>query len=97
MSDTSKATPKWAVIEAGAGYLRWNVRRDGEEKATAIWLTKERAHLVCNALNSYNPDRDKLARGLAISLLNGACPCLCRACGHSVRLARRLLKLYEEE
>lgn len=42
-------------------------------------------------------ERDRLAWELAISLFNSARPCLCRACDHSITLARQLLKLYEKE
>ena len=104
---SGKATPRpWIVISGLSTLINsGGVRKEPWRSVASTHVYKGKttaedeanAQLIMDAVNSYNPERDKLARELAISLLNGACPCLCRACGHSIRLARQLLRLYPED
>ena len=51
-------------------------------------------HLILKAVNSYNPDRDKLARELAEAWLNPAA--VNKTPEEMDDIARQLLKLYEQ-
>ena len=100
MTDTSKATPRpWRLVEphesapgikGSNGACVFSGGRDVFDVNCA---------LIVKAVNSYNPERDRLARELATlqravhrDQKFGDKP-HCARC----RLARQLLKLYEEE
>ena len=104
MSDTSKATLRPLSTRRGKYFLVVD-NAEGSVYATIHDNDKptfehERiAEEVVEAVNSYNPERDKLARELAEMVIAGAgCNLSDCACGGSLTdFARRLLKLYEEE
>ena len=102
MSDTSKATPRpWGHGDAyhnpGKGEDIF-VGSDGTVVATTGdiggFIREADADLVLAAVNSYNPERDRLALELAWDINE-------RGSKHYpddlVRKAHQLLKLYEEE
>ena len=102
MSDTKKATPRpWQANSPwGNDDPRWTVtQKDGMGFTTLGGKDEKHAKLAEKALNSYNPDRDKLARKLAEMVIAGdGCNLSDCTCGGSLPdYARRLLKLYEEE
>ena len=111
MSDTSKATPRpWVVVSGLATLINsggiqkepWRIVASTHvyyKKRAADENEVERANaaFIVEAVNSYNPKRDRLAQELAARLLDGSCPCTCMTCRLNIKKARQLLKLYEQD
>ncbi len=97
MSDTSKATPRpWRLED---GYLMVPLESPWREDA---WegnsIADANMELIIAAVNSYNPERDKLARELAEHYLEAfGLPSNPKDDDTMQARCRQLLKLYEEE
>lgn len=112
MTDTNKATPRpWEIdgdnptlVFSGASSLS-GLRYIANFDSTVYGFNgagdEARARQAIEAINSYNPERDKLARELAEmirDLSNGSLRTHpWNAFGAIVDKARQLLKLYEQE
>ncbi len=102
MSDTSKVTPWKAHSPWTQDDPRWTVsQKDGMGFTTLGGKDEEHAKLAEKALNSYNPERDRLARELAEMIevaqeFRERMQSIPADWGAIEGKARQLLKLYEE-
>lgn len=100
MSDTSKAAPRPWLVGGCTGY-GYDVRQkppnwNASSEMVCGCAKEEDATLIVEAVNSYNPERDKLARELAEMTIEYTRQGYVTTDQLPAK-ARQLLKLYEED